>query len=643
MALGIAYGLQLETPYSAASTVLLVANTNHGAVLAKGGWRLVGTVIGGAAALVLMGLFIQAPALFILGFALWLGLCTGAATLLRHFRASGAAVAGYTIGLATYGALEAPGRALDAVLGRTATVALGVVCLGVVTALFSRRDARRALDEALIGQVRLVAGLASERLQGGTGALGIPSRDQIVGLFAIDDRLELARAESPDMARRAGAVRDSIAGLFGAFLSVWDLHDADRPAPGILLAARRDLAAALPRILGSVEEGRFDDALEQATALRDALRERVTRAEATDGASGAPSLALDRIVAFVADYRSALSGLARLHGDRPAPAHRFCFHRDWAGAAENGLRAALAILLAGAFGIAVGWSDWSLLLLILAPYSVLLAMTGDPVAGAGAFIRGTVLAVPAAFVCTFGLLASVQGFPLLIGAIAPFWMAGLYATTVPRHAPAGLAYLVAFNTLVGATNPMVFSVPAFLNQALGWVAAVCVTFLVFRLLAPPDPRRQARRIRAALRRDALALLDSDPPGHRRVWEHRQHHRLVRIALSLRADPSAAAAMLADGIDLLHLGRAAIRARAAARQSEAPVFLRTRTVQALVDAARAPRQARDILAAAAAEITARSVDHPDAGPIAHRVAACLSDIAARLEAGASAPRCRSASC
>ncbi len=130
LALGIAFGLQLETPYSAASTVLLVANANPGAVLPRVDGASPARLVGAAAALALMSLFIQAPALFILGFALWLGLCTGAATLLRHFRGSGAAVAGYTVGLATYGALEAPGRALDAVLGRTATVAVGVPASG---------------------------------------------------------------------------------------------------------------------------------------------------------------------------------------------------------------------------------------------------------------------------------------------------------------------------------------------------------------------------------------------------------------------------------------------------------------------------------------------------------------------------------
>ncbi|KNY20847.1 DUF1656 domain-containing protein [Methylobacterium sp. ARG-1] len=60
-------------------------------------------------------------------------------------------------------------------------------------------------------------------------------------------------------------------------------------------------------------------------------------------------------------------------------------------------------------------------------------------------------------------------------------------------------------------------------------------------------RRQARRIHAALRRDALALLHADPPEHRHVWAHLQHHHLARIALSLKGDPAAAAIPVFRGL------------------------------------------------------------------------------------------------
>ena len=157
LALGVAYLLELETPYSAASTVLLVINPVQGAVIGKGAWRIIGTLVGMLAAVALMAAAGQMPLLFILGFGAWLGLCVAAMTLLRHFRASGAVVAGYTIGLATYGAMGHPEATFDHVMGRGSTVVIGVVCLGLVSSLASSRGLRAKLHAQY---TRLAAGVA---------------------------------------------------------------------------------------------------------------------------------------------------------------------------------------------------------------------------------------------------------------------------------------------------------------------------------------------------------------------------------------------------------------------------------------------------------------------------------------------------
>ncbi|MBR0346100.1 MAG: FUSC family protein, partial [Rudaea sp.] len=152
LALTVAYLLQLETPYSAASTVLLVINPVQGAVIGKGAWRVLGTLVGMLAAVVLMSAFAQMPWLFVLGFGAWLGLCVAGMTLLRHFRASGTVVAGYTVGLATFGAMQHPLSTFEHVVGRGSTVVVGVVCLGLVSALFSARAVGDALE---IGTVQV--------------------------------------------------------------------------------------------------------------------------------------------------------------------------------------------------------------------------------------------------------------------------------------------------------------------------------------------------------------------------------------------------------------------------------------------------------------------------------------------------------
>ncbi|QBP12526.1 FUSC family protein [Cupriavidus metallidurans] len=496
----VAYVLQLETPYSAASTVLLVTHMNQGVVLAKGSWRLIGTMIGGLVAILLMGLFIQAPSLFLISFGVWLGLCSMAATVLRHFRAVGAAVAGYTVGFATYGALEMPEHALNVVLGRTATVAVGVACLGLVTALFSKRATRERLEAAIAHQINNVGKLVLDRVSREHSADASP--DLVAGSFAIDDLLELSRSESPEVAICADAVREGLASLFGATLGAMEIAFGATFNQPAVVAAREQISSHLPDAMRLVESGQ-ESQVKKALATVAQLRHRLNAIAKDSEANGTDPqvlVTLDLLSEIVADWEGAVIGLVRLYNGRAHHSPDFRFHRDWEGGTRNAIRSVIGIVSGGAFGIATGWHDWSLLLLLLAPYSVILATTGNPTAGAVSFVKGTAAAAIPAFICAFFILPEIQGFPFLIIVMVPFWIAGLYATTIPRYTFAGLAYLVAFNTFISATNPMTFDMPGYFNKVLGWMIAVIATWLVLKLVLESSrfPWRPFRLSQAAM-------------------------------------------------------------------------------------------------------------------------------------------------
>lgn len=125
LALWLGFQLHLESPFSGASTVLLLVQPIQGAVLGKGFHRMLGTLVGLVAAFVLTGLFAQQMLLFIVGIGLWLGLCVGAMTVLRHYPATAAVVAGYTVCLALGPAIVAPEQGFDHIVTRGTAVALG--------------------------------------------------------------------------------------------------------------------------------------------------------------------------------------------------------------------------------------------------------------------------------------------------------------------------------------------------------------------------------------------------------------------------------------------------------------------------------------------------------------------------------------
>lgn len=463
--------------------MLLVANANQGAVLAKGMWRVIGTLIGGLGAILLMSFFAQTPALFILGFGLWLGLCTGGAMIFRHFRASGTAVAGYTIGLATYGSLEHPDTSLEHALGRMAAVVLGVVCLAIVTALLSARATPTKLYASLARLIGAVGRVIASRLPGQTTQEAAPAAGLVPDLFALDDLLELASAESAQVALRAGTAREGIAALFAGLVGATEWSSPEPPHPIIERAASRIRQAvdAASKLLDSVSGAEQAHALVK--AARHDLKSYVVEAESLEGVEELEvPIRLNRLIEMVEDYEAALISLARLRSGRLHRTRRsFRFHRDWRAGLDNGLRSFLAIILGSAFWIATAWPDGTLMLVVLAPYCALLAMTGNPAAVAVEFVKGTIVAVPASFICAFLILPLIDGFPLLIASLAPFWIAGLYATTNPKYAMSALAYLVAFNTLVGATNPMTFNLASWCNQVCGWLASSsrCCAFASF--------------------------------------------------------------------------------------------------------------------------------------------------------------------
>src|ERR1700734_529096 len=75
LALFVAFWLELDNPFWAGTSAAIVCQPQLGASLRKGWFRMVGTVIGAIAAVVLSALFPQDRIAFITLLALWCGIC----------------------------------------------------------------------------------------------------------------------------------------------------------------------------------------------------------------------------------------------------------------------------------------------------------------------------------------------------------------------------------------------------------------------------------------------------------------------------------------------------------------------------------------------------------------------------------------
>ncbi|OIR09938.1 p-hydroxybenzoic acid efflux pump subunit AaeB [mine drainage metagenome] len=592
LALYLAFALQLDNAFSAATTVMIVANPLHGLVWGKMINRALGTLLGGLAALGLTAAFGQSPVLFLAAFGLWMGLCTAASTLLRSFRSYGAVLAGYTVGLIAFPHLPAhPDDIFTLVTGRVSAVLLGIACSTLVSSLFSSRNGAQMLEarlRALLAELleRMQSALLlppqtvpsqAERLE--RGRLRHQTRNAVM---ALDGLVECAAAEGTRPAGVIEAQRASVAALSAALTTLAGVEDAilalnvgpEAPLRTHLatLAARLPVLAETlrhapsPDLPAAIAQARRDLAATRAT-LENGLRE---NAVGTD-ASGRPVADFARLrllgqsADLFDDLEIALGGLTGLLlGQTGAGApDRSGFHLEWRWSGINGLRAAAATWLASLLWIITAWPSGGMMVGGVVPNVGLLSLRDRPDLDAMQLAKGITLAMASGFLYLLFVLPWLDGFPMLALALVPPLMWGTLQTVNPRRTFIGVGFLVFFITLLGPRNPMSYNVMSYLNIGLATVCSAVIAALVHRVVLPVSPTAHIRGLLAVMRADLerlarprLALAGAWAGG----WESRMNDRLLKLAARVRAAELPAAPLLPNAHGALRLGREILRLR-----------------------------------------------------------------------------------
>ena len=145
----VAFALELSEPSWAATTAALVCQPVLGASLRKSMFRMVGTVVGAIAIVVLAAFFRQDRVGFLVGLALWCAASAFVATILRNFATYAAALSGYTAAIIAIDVLGPVGTANGVVfmfaVNRALEICIGIVSAGVVLALTDLGHSRRKL------------------------------------------------------------------------------------------------------------------------------------------------------------------------------------------------------------------------------------------------------------------------------------------------------------------------------------------------------------------------------------------------------------------------------------------------------------------------------------------------------------------
>ena len=530
LALYVSFSLQLLSPLSSVTTVLIVANPLTGALVSKSLWRLFGTVLGAAAAVALFAVFAQSPLLFTAALSLCIALACVVSTLLRYFRAYGAVLAGYTIIIVAAGSFADPQNIFIGALSRVSSVSVGLVTTALVFLLTTLPRPSR-LEPAIEVLVRDVAAafLAYRGHQPGWTAT-LPRAELLRRASALDEQIVYAGADSTAVRARMMRLRQGGAGLLGLLSALEPLHDRLRQDDPAVDAARRIAHGTMER-LARLEPGGLAGALPPIEAARtelQAIAARTTDPEALTVVLHEHDL-LQQLAQAVGDLGGQGTGGTRL---------RLLPYLDWSSAGRNGMRGGLVTLLGGLFWYATQWPSGPTLLSYLVPAACLLSTNPSASQASVSFAIGTLLAIPASLFAQVFLLPQIDGFPLLWGSLCLCLAPGIWLQFSPRHGLRAFGYVVFFNAMVNVHNPITFDDIALLNTWAAFAVGTVCLVVVFRVLLPVNPAREVARLAALLGRAVERLAR---PGRRGLpawatWQNVQMQKILRLIQRMQQVP-----------------------------------------------------------------------------------------------------------
>jgi uncharacterized membrane protein YccC len=542
LALYLAYWLELDNPYWAGTTAALVCQPHLGASLRKGWYRMIGTIVGAGAIVMLTACFPQDRVAFLVGLGLWGAGCAFAATILRNSFALAAQLAGITAAIIATSELGATGGASDQVFMlaviRCTEICIGIVSAGVVLAATDSGSAQRRL-------AALFAAISAEIAGGFTGTLTLagpelpdtqPARSELIRrVIALDSVIEEALGECAQLRYHSPVLRTAVNGLFGAIAgwrAVWvhltRLSDdqARHEAAVVLLGVPQELRSAPKhntQVLWTADPIGLRRICEAAMGMLTALP------------AATPSLRLltDRTAAVLAGISHALNGLAMLVADpaRPVPrGYGIRLHvADWLPSLINAGRVFVTIGAVELFWIITQWPNGALAITFAAIGVLLFSPRADQAyAGAVGFVVGTGLSGALAAVTAFAVLPGKEGFAEFSVAIGLVLVPAGAGMAQPWQTPMFTAMAAFFCFLLAPTNQMSYDVIQFYNRALAIVAGLGIAALSFRLLPPLSPASRTRRLMMLTLRDLRRLALGPIPRKPADWEGSIYSRLSAV-------------------------------------------------------------------------------------------------------------------
>ncbi|MFA9219010.1 MAG: FUSC family protein [Sphingomonadaceae bacterium] len=575
-ALWLAFRLGLDSPNTAMTTTFILALPSSGMVLEKAFYRLLGTLVGCSAALLIVALFPQQPPLLFLALAAWVGLCTAGAALYRNQQSYSFVLSGYTACMIAIPAIDLPTGAFTLAVTRLTEVGLGIIVAAVVhDVLFPRHAGQQVMSTVQARYTRFI-GFCGEVLERRLS----PTQVELNHLrFAADiATLESGRAAAFFEAAHARSHTRQLHAFNNAFMAAlttfYTLHrlthrlrqqPASDPASARVLALVEPLHALLAAALQQELSAVAPDWLQVQQQL--ALSIAATRA-GLGAVERAPRIDFDtaiellqRFARDMADFAALYHGLAqqkRMQVSDPVAYHPRTPVMIVAG---SGLRAALALLAGATLWYWLAWPYLGTAIVMTSIFSALASSSPRPTAMIKGVMLGFLLGAPLSFLTEFLLVVQADAYPMLVLAALPLFALGCYLSTDPQRAAMGIGMTLFCAQLVAPLNQMHYDGAAFLSAILAQIGGVALAYLIFAVILPEHTMGQKDHVADALWREALAVCRGPLLRLKHRFDNRVRDLLAQLSAAAGPAPDAGArAVVRQGLTLLELGHSVIELR-----------------------------------------------------------------------------------
>lgn len=542
LALYLAMVLGLDNPAWAMMCVYIIAQPFSGMALAKGVARLLGTLFGAIACMVLLLALHTAPVLHMLALALWLA-CGLALSLLERSAYSYAfMLSGYTALFISLPYVDSPLSIFNVVLARVEEIGLGIVCYMVIDLLLFPRKSHGLYLSTLDRAQQLIANWQQAMVDQPT-TQHLELRQSLLQCLRQCDDL------------RQQAVRDSHR-LRGHEALLLELQCQLQQHFSLLVASEERLCqlasplpAALQRQLTQLASGtplRCDSPAGEAdsTTQRDDPhfnQDSLNALLPLLGRSCQQIAELMRYLDHVPTYKSRTL--------------RFAYHQDPAQALLVGAVAAASVLVAASFWYFTGWSDGYVAVMITGVVCSLFASADNPLVPARGFFIFNLLALPIAMLYLYGIFPLLSDFTSLVLALAPAYLLGGFMMAKPAYAPIAIPLVLGTTVLLAISNSTSTTSIALINMGIAQQIGMGLPLLMMGILRRIGREAASERLVLALERQLIKAANGTAGSRSAFESHLQelmHGLILRAGDQSESVTRACGAALRLGLALLHL-------------------------------------------------------------------------------------------